>query len=306
MIESPTAVVLEPVPSAENESKDSNKGASQTELDLVVVKQTPITSSLRKATLYLREKAGRRSRFRGISIWLVYHFVFARLTHLISLIRFIPMGVDAILAAVALASLRMAWTHTVITEPSEKYWFKRLPSIKLWRKIALPTAIASFCEQAAVALPMVWFLIFGLSDLGSKPIEQMDKATCKLVIFKLLVVALLGIFCSIAIVIPAVVSLTRVQASLITEEDETIVPFDRSFGGRVIPTTLGGTGVVGMLDAWKTFDWNSRIRLLKLYVKVMAMEVAVIFAFAVAFSLQIYYTVGKENAWKLVEAIRGY
>ena len=66
---------------------------------------------------------------------------------------------------------------------------------------------------------------------------------------------------------------------MLPEEDDSIVPFDRTFGGRVEPELVGGTGCVGMLDAWKTFDWAARIRLIKLYVKVTALQIATIFFF---------------------------
>jgi len=69
--------------------------------------------------------------------------------------------------------------------------------------------------------------------------------------------------------------LTRVQASLLADSEETIVPFDRSFNGKVIPEIVGGSGAIGMLDAWKTFDWAARIRLVKAYFKVFLMQLAV-------------------------------
>lgn len=90
---------------------------------------------------------------------------------------------------------------------------------------------------------------------------------------------LAGLFIVFAIVFPAEVTLTRVQASMLSEEDEAIVPFDRTFGGRVQPMVTGGSGRVGMLDAWRTFDWAARIRLVKLYVKIFAIQVATVFMF---------------------------
>ena len=66
---------------------------------------------------------------------------------------------------------------------------------------------------------------------------------------------------------------------MLPDEDESIVPFDRSFGGKVEPEDVGGSGCVGMLDAWKTFDWAARIRLIKLYAKVFALQITTMFLF---------------------------
>lgn len=74
--------------------------------------------------------------------------------------------------------------------------------------------------------------------------------------------------------IPASVTLVRVAASMLPEEDETIVPFDRTFGGKTTPTILGGQGKIGLVEAWRSFAWASRIRLVKLMVKVALIVMA--------------------------------
>ena len=100
---------------------------------------------------------------------------------------------------------------------------------------------------------------------------------------------LLSVLAAVLVIFPITVSLKRVQASLLPEEDEAIVPFDRTFGGKVVPEMDGGSGKVSMRDAWKTFDWNSRIRLAKVYAKVFAIQgvFTVLFAFLAAAELQL-------------------
>jgi uncharacterized membrane protein (UPF0182 family) len=61
---------------------------------------------------------------------------------------------------------------------------------------------------------------------------------------------------------------------MLPEEDETIVPFDRSFGGKVSPAITGGSGKIGIVDAWTTFDWAARVRYAKVTGKALAIEVA--------------------------------
>jgi hypothetical protein len=295
MVESPTAAIFEPVANEDPDAPLNNKLTSPVEPELCLVKQAPITATLRSAVRYLRERAGFWSRFRGISLWIVYVFLFARLSQFFSIWHFIPMGVDGVLAAVILARLRMGWTHIVISEPSKKYWFQRLPSWGSWKKIALPTFVLAVCEQITLGLPMALWFAFGLARFNDpQKIADLNDAERNILLLKGLAVLFLGLFSAVAIVIPATVSLTRVHASLLSDEVETIVPFDRSFGGRVVPAIVGGSGVISMLEAWKTFDWNSRIRILKLYGKVIAMQTAVIFLFAFVIVGQLHLIMGPE------------
>ena len=111
----------------------------------------------------------------------------------------------------------------------------------------------------------------------------------RVIFAKFMAVCVVGILTAVFIFIPASVSLKRVQASMLAEEEETIVPFDRTFGGKVQAEITGGSGKLGMLDAWKTFDWAARIRLMKVYGKTLAMQtvVTVMFGMMVVGELQL-------------------
>jgi len=291
MVESPAVSLYESIPNCDVGAPLDEK--KPLEPDLVCVKQVPITSSFRKTILHLRAHAGRLSRFRGLSVWLVYQFIFSRLTELFSAFNIVPRGLDAVLAAVILARLRMVWTHIVISEPSPKYWFRRIASIKSWKQVAVPTAILAICEQLAVGLPVYLFHAFGLNRVGPQLLSSMDQEDIQLLVGKFFAVFALGFFIAIAVVVPASVSLTRVHASLLSEDEATIVTFDRSFG-RIIPFVAWGSSAIGMLDAWKTFNWNSRLRLLKVYVKVAAMQMGLALFFLAAVIAQLHIFVGED------------
>lgn len=175
----------------------------------------------------------------------------------------------------------MTWTHVVMSNPSSKSWWRRFPSWKAGNKILLPTAIWATAEQLAIYVPTVIFGIYGLNRYAEDPSHYHEVAPEAFAndIISVFTCVLVALFIVFAIVFPAEVTLTRVQASMLPEEDESIVPFDRSFGGKVEPEVVGGIGCVGMLDAWKTFDWAARIRLIKLYVKVTALQIATMFLF---------------------------
>lgn len=143
-------------------------------------------------------------------------------------------------------------------------------------KVLGPTAVWATAEQLALYIPAAMFYVYGLNRYTEDPTHyrSVDSSVRASDITQLFACGFVGLFITFAIVFPAEVTLTRVQASLLPEEDEAIVPFDRSFGGKVQPGES-----VKMLDAWKTFSWAARIRLVTLYVKILAIQVATTFMF---------------------------
>ncbi|KAL7660017.1 hypothetical protein ACMYSQ_002906 [Aspergillus niger] len=59
---------------------------------------------------------------------------------------------------------------------------------------------------------------------------------------------------------------------MLPEGLDPIVPFDRRFGGKVI--SEGGGETLGITEAWTTFEWSARVRYFKVFLKVLALEVA--------------------------------
>jgi len=91
--------------------------------------------------------------------------------------------------------------------------------------------------------------------------------------------------------IPATVAMVRVAASMLPEEDETIVPFDRTFGGLTTPEIIGGQGKIGIVEAWRSFNWECRRRLLRTVIKVAAivMTTWVLFTIVVMIEAQLLF-----------------
>ena len=134
----------------------------------------------------------------------------------------------------------------------------------------------ALAEQATIYVPVALFVAFGLEGYVRNPAAfgELSPMQQKSVMLATFAVMMSWITIAVLIVFPASVTLKRVQASLLPEEFDSIVPFDRTFGGKVQPQVTGGTGVVSMLDAWKTFDWAARFRLVKLYAKIFAIQVS--------------------------------
>lgn len=236
----------------------------------------PITSKLRTTIKHLRARAGPWSRFRGLSMYLVYDVVKSLIVRLFPFVSqdyflrlFVHLGVD-----ILLANLQVAWIHIVISEPSPKRFYQRIPGRKEWRKFVPVVAFQALAIRAAFYVPMAVIQLF---DVNTS--EASASNMCKL-----LAIVTGPALLAILVAVPVHAVFVRVAASTLPEECETIVPFDRSFGGKVVPAILGGSGAISIADAWKTFDWPARKRYFKVIAKVFAIETALMVALTGAFA----------------------
>lgn len=187
----------------------------------------------------------------------------------------------------------MTWIHVIISEPSEKRWYHRIPRpfLRTWKKIAPAVAIWSVTSQAVTILPLLVTGSFGvlarLRDPDYNPgMKDAYAGTGQLFFAMLLTVAL-----AILLQIPATVAMVRVAASMLPEEDETIVPFDRTFGGLTTPEIIGGQGKIGIVEAWRSFNGECRRRLLRTVIKVAAIIMAtwLLFSFIIMMEAHVLF-----------------
>ena len=286
MIETPPTTAVIKVTDVDAEHPDDpldypdEKHPEKTQLlepELVLVKSKPITARLHTAIKHLQSRAGFASRYRGLQVAIVYHVAHHILMQPLMMATggaMFSRAFMAIIATVCLCRIKMTWTHIVISDPSPKKWYRRIPERKTFLKIVGPTAIYALATQATILVPEFLFAVFDLPKWVQQPesFAKLTDAEQQAVFVKIFVVCLSGLAVGAFALFPASVALKRVQASMLPEEDETIVPFDRTFNGKVVPEVTGGSGKIGMLDAWKTFDWSARIRLVKLYAKVFAIQ----------------------------------
>ena len=279
MIESPTATAFTVDSSDDIDAPlldQKPEDAKAIEADLFLVKQKPITSTMRSAVKHLKARGGRLARFRGFHVALIYHIALSVGTNFMTSLFGSPFGsltrpLAFIVVSIVLARLHMTWTHIVISNPSEKGWYRRIHSGSAVRNIIIPTAVSAIA-QLALCLPALMLSMAG--DMLQRPSNYgFEKADArKFAWFQVAAAAIAFIVIVVLVVIPADVTLKRVEASMLPEEDEAIVPFDRTFGGKVVPQILGGSGAISMFDAWKTFDRSARVRLLKLYAKIFLIQ----------------------------------
>ncbi|KAJ5929929.1 hypothetical protein N7466_005422 [Penicillium verhagenii] len=251
----------------------------------------PITSKLRTTVKHLRNRAGFLSRFRGLSMYLSLHLARG------FLLAIIPVPSSSLVGQVFVQSVvgvllsggQIAWIHIVITEPSRKRFYQRIPSYRSWIRILPAVILEDFLAAAVFFLPMArakTACAFNITPQNDNNLSDM---------YQCMAITTIPVILAFLIAVPARVIFIRVAASMLPEDQETIVPFDRSFGGKVRPELLGGNGTVGLLDAWKTFDWAGRVRFFKVLLKTIAMDMAVIVLAGIVLGGQILYMMPKSN-----------
>ncbi|KGQ10821.1 hypothetical protein BBAD15_g3817 [Beauveria bassiana D1-5] len=238
-----------------------------------------VTSSLRAVTRLLYAVAGFRGFFRGFLLQLIQHLLAGILIEIFTQalgLAFTPLA--TLLASLTLVQLSAAWVHIVLTYPVPGVsHFRRLPPFKrafdaTWRPILLNWV----AREVVRWVPAVLFAILRVNVPEFKNGGRTDVSDVTATdMVKIVVIAVISAFAGIAFVIPTHVILVRVQASLLPVEDDAIIPFDRSFQGKVEPAVAGGRGYATIAEAWSTFSRAGWRRLITLYIKAFLVTMGV-------------------------------
>lgn len=294
-VETTTADFVPLATPGKDTDEDDNAGPNLRGPDpeVIYIQKRAITSSIRGTIRHIHSVGGFTARWRGIAAALctavAHSIIFQILLNLLSLLlpTFLASIIGGVATTVILARWYMAWTHIVISDPVSTVWYRRIPTFRTWRNIWAPTAINALAAQIAFLAPLAMFAALGLAD----PHKARDTSPLS-ALWKLFLILAVALLVYIAVVLPSEVALTRCQASMLPEEAESIVPFDRSFGGKVTPAIVGGTGMLSFLDAWRSFDRPARLRLVKLYAKIFAIDVALHLLFGIVLTLELVALLG--------------
>lgn len=274
MVETPAAALTVTPSTHEEGDKVEKEGLLETGPAITLVHQKPITSSIRGTIKHLRENAGKFARFRGLRIYFLYAFVVGLVVGPVkAILPNIPgqmMLVSGITAA-ALSPLHAAWTHKVISMPSEKTFWQRIPSKSSYKTLALPAAIDGAMPYLSIYLTSLVAIMLNLHNLDQEQLDKYTGGQLACLALRILGVVVFSVVCTLFLCLPATVTLIRIEASILPESEDVIVPFDRTFGGKVVSPMHGGSGKVGFLDAWRSFTWEARRRLIKLFIKTFAL-----------------------------------
>lgn len=273
MIEDPEPPAYEPVDLTERGGEDTAPLAHRPiKVDLA---PTLVTSSLRQINRLLCSTAGWTANFRGIACSLVLSVATSACGLVFNGIPFVPRAVGVLLAALVTVQLSTAWTHIVISAPSELRFYQRLPPFrKTFEATCVPITAYWAATQLVAFLPYMLSVALGLNHWDVRNPTQVPVFNGA-AIWKSLIVMVVIVAACLFLVIPAQAVLVRVQASLLPPDEATIIAFDRSFGGKVEPAVVGGKGYVNFKDAWKSFTRESWIRLYRLMGKILLVTMAV-------------------------------
>jgi hypothetical protein len=170
-------------------------------------------------------------------------------------------------ARMLFATWQMAWVHLVIADKSPRRSYRRMLGLQHWSRIAPAAALYNVLMCASFSLPLAagslvgWTVTSVFATRGFK--ELLDA----------LISILPGMF-FLLVSIPARAIYIRVAASMLPEEDDPIVPFDRLFDGKTNLNMAGGGDKLGLKDAWVTFERSARSRYFRTILKALAIEVA--------------------------------
>jgi hypothetical protein len=255
-----------------------------------------VTSGIRKTLGHLRAEAGRLSLFRGFGYYILYSLAEGLLSGLIiGLLHNVIFDaadlLTPILIAIILWTLNNAWLHKVISKPNNKNFIDRIKDQKGRSSVLKAVTLWAFCRSISQYIPMLLARIFLFSKLtmDEDKLRFKEGASQKEFMLEALGIYILGEVLRLLIVAPATIVLVRVQASVLPENDQTIVPCDRTFGGSVVPKDMGGDGILSLLNAWKTFERSALIRLLKTYLKYAVLHIlllSITVAMAIVFMIK--------------------
>ncbi|KAK4126563.1 hypothetical protein N657DRAFT_568700 [Parathielavia appendiculata] len=271
------AAVEDPLPAYDALSMNEDGAPTKDDDDRIRTAQPgkPITSSLRAIYRLVRSQGSWRSNLRGLGYKVVVGLLAGSTTLFLSAAPFVSPSIAQLLALLAVAPLYTAWTHFVVTPPHAKSFFSRIPPVrKVYLATWFPTFLFWAANHAAVVLPMLLASVIGLQL--PDPNQPADNQTPMTGSDAAKAICVLGVHLALTalLVTPAHVALARVQASLLPADEDTLVPFDRSFGGRVEPEIVSGKGFATFGAALKTVSVQSWVRIYLLDIKVAAVAVA--------------------------------
>ncbi|KAL6856388.1 hypothetical protein J3F83DRAFT_753221 [Trichoderma novae-zelandiae] len=234
----------------------------------------------------LVDTSGFLANFRGLSCALLQGIVTA--SPVVIAARYWFWGgsfLARLLPALAMVQFSTLWLHLVISEPSHRSFWRRVPPFgrtfeATWRAVVVHWASVEVTRWLpywlAASMGIDWPR-FNLLMPDNIYAFRIDIATGDLALYsKCAIVILATVIGSTCLIVPSQVVLMRIQASLLPIEDDTIIPLDRSFDGKVVPCAMGGRGYATMSDAFFTYAWASWKDLFILSIKIILLSLSLV------------------------------
>jgi len=226
-----------------------------------VVSDKPLTSSIKRTMKHITSLGGFSNRWRGLPIFLVYTMIIS-VFHMLAVSLCGRAGVGTAVAsfiadmsaALMTARIHCAWTHATITTGYKRYYERVINRVQ-WKEL-LP----------AVALKVVGNYVFVIATLvsaGAVSPLMMRETSLGIRAAIALIPITTALSMSLLVVLPVNIMLVRKEASMLAESEETAVPFDRTFGNRIIP----GLNSLKLRDNWAGISRDTLYRVAMLHIK---------------------------------------
>jgi hypothetical protein len=224
----------------------------------------------------------------------------------------------------ALISCQMIATllHVCISKPRYKFWFRRMPLTwfgvlrKAWLAILLDVLADDVVEAAFYYLtPAVKRDPNVIDTRGEKQVFQLSNgplvnisiAVILWAIFKCMLRSQLKPLVRLLFLRPFETISTRVNASMLRDDEDPVIPMDRSFQGR---PQSGGIlqhqhEPLSFIQAARTIDKNTYIRLVKLKFKLHVIESVITWSFWSLIFAETIYFFGPSAVWVVLKLIVG-
>ncbi|KAJ7271500.1 hypothetical protein C8J57DRAFT_1319150 [Mycena rebaudengoi] len=305
MIESPstTATVEQKLPAYADEEPLIPVEAD-VDVEITIVNHKPITASLCATLRHLRRVGGFFARWRGLGLCILYslmqalvaRFLSSTLGALIFGFNLFSYVVVSMATSLLLARVHMLWTHSMIAHPSTKSFLHRLVPRAQCAPLLLPTLVLAAAQHATFLVPLgVAHLLdlFNMPEHAWHALQRDDPAVLTLMALRVLAVPVTAALIAFFVVLPASATLTRIEAVLLPADTPPIVAFDRAALVGTIDLTARGSSRALFAAAWRSFDGAARVRLLKLYAKMVGMQIAVALVGIQIMAVEVYVIGGE-------------
>nr|POE99354.1 hypothetical protein CFP56_52747 [Quercus suber] len=291
-----------PISGLEKESLLPSEAGADADVEVTVINHKPITASIKKSIRHLHQTGGFTARWRGLGVFFVYRTLHAVMSNFLAAILGFGLFGSAIMyifSSVALARVHMLWTHSMIAAPNSKSLRSRMVPRKQSKALLLPSLVYAVAQQACYLLPLAVAFSLNLPQIDQRLMHgPSDEKNCHMLVFavKVLAVPVTALIVGLTVLLPAAVTLTRIEAALLPSDMSTIVAFDREAIMGDIDTTVRGGCRALFVQAWRSFDRAARLRLIKLYVKGTFIQLIVIVIGAHIMLAEVYVIGGEKLA----------
>ncbi|RAL07648.1 uncharacterized protein BO97DRAFT_463493, partial [Aspergillus homomorphus CBS 101889] len=181
----------------------------------------------------------------------------------------------SILTVALLANLQILWIHTVITKPSTRPIYQRLPSLANWTRTA-PLAIIEAANQYLVGVYSMDLAILLLAKpiapfLNVEDLLDPDATRALQQGYALATFGLLPCFVMCMATLPIRVLLIRIVASMLPDEEHPIVPLDPALRAHRHRPPFG------VLDAWRRVPRSTWMRVCRIQAQAYVLSAGIYF-----------------------------